>query len=124
VGGEQLPGLRPPRGVVTAVGQAREPQELIDEPLSEARMELADDLGRAGVTGADRALKGLGAVLQLLEIGVAPEDRGVALWPPFTLARSPHSRAGKETGREREAGTCSGGLCPFRGPVATCSPLR
>ena len=49
-------------------------------------MELAHDLGGAGVAGADRALEPLGAVLQLLEIGVAGKTAGwhcglLSQWP-------------------------------------------
>ena len=39
-------------------------------------MELAHDLGSAGVVGADGSLEPLGAVLQLLEVGVAGKTAG------------------------------------------------
>jgi putative endonuclease len=39
-------------------------------------VKLAHDFGGAGVTGADRALKRLGAVAELLEVGVAWKTAG------------------------------------------------
>jgi hypothetical protein len=54
-------------------------------------MELADNIGSAGIAGAHRPLKRLRTVLQVLDVGIA----------------------GKTTGWHR-------GL-PFRGPVATCA---
>jgi hypothetical protein len=42
----------------------------------ELRVELAHDLGGAGVAGADSTLKSLRAVPQLLDVGVARKTAG------------------------------------------------
>ncbi len=42
----------------------------------EPGMELVDDVGSAGIAGPDRTLKRLGAVLQLLEVGIAGKTAG------------------------------------------------
>ena len=64
-------------------------------------MELANDLGRAGVAGADGALKRLGAVLKLLEIGVARKTVGwhcglLSPWPGVRNLGPERRRAGSE----------------------------
>jgi hypothetical protein len=48
-------------------------------------MQLAHDLGSAGVAGADGSLEPLGAVLQLLEVGVAGKTAGWHLASCFSI---------------------------------------
>ena len=70
---------------------AREAVELRRAGLGvrQARVELAHDLGCAGVAGADRALEGLGALLELLEVGVAGKTAG---WHTGLLSPGPGVR--------------------------------
>ena len=71
--------------------------------LRKAGMELAHDLGGAGVAGADRALERLGAVPQLLDVGVAGKTAG---WHCGLLSHWPGVRnlgPERRRGRLREA---------------------
>jgi len=55
---------------------------------SQTRVELVDDRGGAGISGADRALKRLRAVSELLEVGVAGKTAG---WHRASFHQGPKS---------------------------------
>src|SRR6201999_3230789 len=56
---------------------------------SQPRMKLVDETGGAGVTGANRALKRLPSVLELLEVGVTGKSAG---WHRGLLSPEPGVR--------------------------------
>src|SRR5205823_7443671 len=65
---------------------------------SQARVELAHDLGRAGIAGAHRALEGLRALLELLEVGIAGKTAG---WHEGLLSPEPGVRSHRPERRHR-----------------------
>ena len=112
---------KPNRRATTSRASARVNAASSGEPgcAHQARVELVDDLGSAGVAGADCPLERLRAVLQLLEIGIAGKTAGWHKGLLFTPGVR-NLEAGKETPTKHRQD--SGGLRPLRGPVAPCAP--
>ena len=89
--------------------------------LAEAGVELAHDLGGAGVAGADRALRPLAPFFSCSRLALPGRPRGGTV---ASFRNGPESAISgrKGDGPTTRSWVCSGGLRPFRGPVATCSP--